>query len=125
MNALFGDGHAIPLQMLLKAKAEVDHPNEETTPLSIAAQEGHAKVVRVLIAAGANVNRMNKNHASPLFLAARNGHANILQQLLLTKEILVDQAIQDGTTPLLISIQIGNLEVRDHNRMTKCLVHAC
>lgn len=106
-------------QMLLEAKAEVDHAHEDTTPLSIAAQEGYPKIVRQLIAAGANVNRVNKNQASPLFLAARNGHANIVQQLLMTKEILVDAPTADGTTPLLISIQIGNLQVCGHDSIAK------
>lgn len=99
--------------MLLVAKAQVDFPHDNVTPLSIAAQEGHANVVRVLMGSGANTTKENNNHASPLFLAARNGHTNVVQQLLEANDPLVDNAIKDGTTPLLIAIQIGNIEVRD------------
>jgi hypothetical protein len=49
-------------------------------------------------------------HASPLFIAAQKGHTSICKKLLRDARIKVDDTTKEGTTPLLIAIQIGNLD---------------
>ena len=51
------------------------------TPLLWAAAKGHEAVVKVLIAAGADVNKMSKSGATPLGEAARNGHEAVVKML--------------------------------------------
>jgi ankyrin repeat protein len=52
-----------------------------SAPLFGAAQNGHEKIARALIKAGADVNKTNDNGVTPLFNAAENGHATIVQIL--------------------------------------------
>lgn len=50
-------------------------------PLYVAAQNGHAAVVRLLVEAGAVVNRTMPNGWTPLHIAAHNGHTEVVQLL--------------------------------------------
>ena len=104
------EGHASIVKTLVKGKADVNRKVDEVTPLFISAQEGHKGCVSVLLNAGANCNSENKDHASPLFIAAQKGHTAICKKLLKDSRIIVDDPSKDGTTPLLIAIQIGNLD---------------
>jgi ankyrin repeat protein len=52
------------------------------TPLWIASQTGHTKVVQELLAHGAIVDRANNQGATPLFKAAHKGHVDVVEQLL-------------------------------------------
>ena len=49
-------------------KAETDVARH--TPLTIAVEKGHMKVVKVLLAAGADVDKAMNNGATPLYIAA-------------------------------------------------------
>jgi ankyrin repeat protein len=51
------------------------------TPLLTAADSGHADVVDILIAAGANVNATRTGGATALSLALAEGHAEVEQKL--------------------------------------------
>ena len=53
-----------------------------TTPLLIAAREGHEEVTRLLTAAGADVNKADKDGASPVHAAAREGHGAVVTALI-------------------------------------------
>ena len=104
------EGHAGIVKMLLKAKAEMDRKVDGVTPLFIASQEAHKGCVSALLHDGADCNMENKEHTSPLFIAAQKGHSVICGKLLANSRIKIDDANNEGTTPLLIAIQMGNHE---------------
>eukprot|EP00966_Prymnesium_polylepis_P056409 1305082-Prymnesium_polylepis.1 len=69
--------------MLSAGAVEVDAlfgPSQ--TPLYLAAQEGHALCLRLLVDAKANVDAAADDGTSPMFIAAQKGHAPCLQLLI-------------------------------------------
>eukprot|EP00966_Prymnesium_polylepis_P052663 1219420-Prymnesium_polylepis.1 len=52
------------------------------TPLYLAAQEGHAPCLQLLVDAKANVDAAWKNGVSPAWMATFGGHAPCLQLLI-------------------------------------------
>ena len=62
--------------------AENDHSSTRWTALHIASHGGHADVVRVLVDAGADVDKMDTDGWTPLYLAARHEDAAALKMLL-------------------------------------------
>ncbi len=93
-------GHARIVQALLQAGAQVEAVTlgsrarsfpvstsglvdvEGVTPLIAAAEGGHIQVVRMLVDAGAEVNRADAGGFTPLMGAARTGHAGLVKFLL-------------------------------------------
>lgn len=72
------------------------------TPLFASSQNGHAEAVRMLIAAGADVNEMlsNKNTGTPLLVAAHYGHNDVIR-LLIDAGANLDQGTEVARLPLL------------------------
>ena len=59
------------------------YQQDGATPLFMAAQNGHLKVVRALVEVGADLSMcMSGNGWSPLFVAAWSGHAPVVSELL-------------------------------------------
>lgn len=82
------------------------------TPLTKAAECGHAGVVFLLLEAGADVNRRDGNLRMPLHHAVRRGDRQIAR-MLLTAGADVDAQTSDdyygqGPTPLMVAARIGN-----------------
>lgn len=55
---------------------------DKATPLFIAAQNGHYKVLVYLLAQGAEPDSRRTDGATPLWIAAQMGHDHIVTQLL-------------------------------------------
>jgi ankyrin repeat protein len=81
-----------------------------TTPLLIAAQNGHKEIVEALLNARAPVDQAGSSGITPLWIAAQNGHKEIVEALL-NARAPVDQADSYGITPLWIAAQNGHKEI--------------
>ncbi len=73
--------------------AGVDLNDGYPRPLRVAAQNGHADIVRILIAAGADVK--NRFPVAALITAVRNGHADIVR-ILIAAGAFVDEPDSPG-----------------------------
>ena len=73
------------------------------TPLLFAAREGSVETVRVLVGAGASVNKASVDGSSPLLVAVQNGHYDIAR-LLLDRGADPNQANTKGWTPLYLAV---------------------
>ncbi|CQD08614.1 ankyrin repeat domain protein [Wolbachia endosymbiont wPip_Mol of Culex molestus] len=83
----------------------------ECTLLTIAAENGHASVVEVLLKAEANVNAVDSNKwFTPLHVAAENGHASVVEVLLKAKANVNAVGIE-GCTPLHVAAENGHASV--------------
>lgn len=102
-------GDASTAKDLLAQGAEVDARapivngfNDWHTPLLVAARDGHAEIVDLLLEAGADVNAVEPTFgAVPLHKAVYNGHADITRTLAAHPEVDLDfQGATNGYTPL-------------------------
>uniref|UniRef100_A0AAU7YL55 AAA family ATPase n=1 Tax=Wolbachia endosymbiont of Oeneis ivallda TaxID=3171168 RepID=A0AAU7YL55_9RICK len=84
-----------------KVKFDVNHLfSQELTLLHVAARDGFENVAKVLVAAGADVNKKDSRHEKiPLHLAAENGHVEVVESFL-NKGISVNVMDKEGNTPL-------------------------
>ena len=65
-------------------------------PLHLAAQNDHAEVIKMLLAAG--TNKENENGCTPRYLAAWSGHAEVIE-MLFAANANKDATNRDGFTP--------------------------
>ena len=69
----------------------------------IAAQNGHIEIVRLLIAAHADIHKetcIDRLTVTPLIIAAQNGHTEVVR-LLLAEGAEIDKPRNDGARPYL------------------------
>ncbi len=108
-------GDAAAVKLLLAHKAQVELPNEDgITPLMVAAGMGHganptrgryktdadaAECVRLLQAAGGDVNARNRTQQTPLHSAAAHGWSETVK-LLVAKGAALEAVEAQGLTPL-------------------------
>lgn len=95
---------------LLNSGAEINKARRNgNTPLHVASERGHAKIIQALIDAGADVNKKNDDEKTPLHLAAENGEIDAIKELIANKSD-VNLKDEDGSTPLHLAAENGNLD---------------
>ena len=81
---------------------------EGSTLLHVAVEHGHHEVVKVLVQAGADVNK-EFNGMSPLYRASELGHPEIVELLV---QAGADRALSyQNLTPLLVAVQKGHMHI--------------
>ena len=80
------------------------------TPLYIASQEGHSKIVELLLSEGANPNTASSDGVTSLYLASQNGHIKVVNTLL-KKMADPNIARNDKETPLFKASYKGHLRI--------------
>jgi len=80
--------------------------------LTIAAYQGHKKIVELLIANGADVNTKNNNGDNSLIIAAYQGHKEIVKQLI-ANGADVNTKNNNGDTPFVLAAYQGHKETAD------------
>lgn len=70
------------VRWLLSHGAAVHRPDHQWTALHYAAFAGHAEIVDLLLAAGADVNARSTNGSTVLMMAVREGHEALVERLL-------------------------------------------
>ena len=81
----------------------------DATPLQIAAEGGHAEVVKALVRAGASVTDENKGGFTAVHLAAQNGHMQVLEVLKSSNTLRVVSK-KLGVTPLHVAAYFGQAD---------------
>ena len=105
------------------AATSVDHVLKKNgaTPLHVAAVEGHADVIKQLIAARCNVDPQAKIGHTPLHCAAGYGHAVVTKQLIAAR-CRVDIQDKDGCTPFFIAAQQGHADIVEQLINARCKI---
>ncbi|MBP7283433.1 MAG: ankyrin repeat domain-containing protein [Leptospiraceae bacterium] len=100
------DGDIEKVQIFLKTKVNVNATDSrEMTPLLIAAGDNNLEMVKLLVEAGADVNRKHKETGkNALIQAASNGHLDILRYLLARPGVLVNAKDKEGKTALIHAV---------------------
>jgi len=106
-----GDKGAV-LAMLEAGQVDINEEADEdgSTPLLVAAQAGHASIVKILCEHGADVDKTADDNASPLIVAAMKGHLEVVETLCRVGAAK-DKQRADGATPLFLAAQRGCGEV--------------
>ncbi len=85
------------------------YTGEKFSGLWVASQKGHTAGVKLLIKAGADLNRCSDCGATPLYMASQNGHAEAVEILIQAGADLNQN--WKGATPLYMAAQKGFAEV--------------
>jgi ankyrin repeat protein len=104
-------GHALGVAYLLSlgANPNYESPSPGYSMLTTACMKGHVKIVRMLIANGANLEWPSVENMTPLMWAAKEGHAEVVRLLLAAG---ADKEARDieRWTPLVYACRYGKLE---------------
>ena len=95
-------GDVVKLNSLIAETADIKTViyNDGNTALHIAAETGNIEVCTALIAAGSNINAINRFEATPLHAASYRGHEQVCA-LLLASGALIDSLDIEQKTPLM------------------------
>jgi ankyrin repeat protein len=108
-----------PLETITSLIQQRDDVNQRNgkgrTPLDLAAQNGDAAAIQLLIENGATVNHARvkvgdiPGDASPLYLAAKHGHAACVQ-VLLDNDASINHLANENNTPLTTAVLYNHTE---------------
>lgn len=84
---------------------------DDRTALQAAASGGSLRLVKLLLAAGADPNRANRHNESALHFAAEKGHVQIAQELLKWGALADTKSRHTAMTPLMLAAENGQFEV--------------
>ncbi|GMH36878.1 hypothetical protein BSKO_04751 [Bryopsis sp. KO-2023] len=107
-----GAGDFVKVKELISKGADVSftYSEREATPLHFAAEEGHERIVELLIKAGADIDVQDIEGFTPLFLVAQNGHLDVAK-ILLNAGATLDLGSIDGGTPLMEALYLNMVEM--------------
>lgn len=103
-------GDSATVSFLLENHAETETFFSLVTPLFVAAQNGHVKVVKLLLDAGAKRDAVDVDGTTPLCIAVQNGHFNVVE-LLLEAGADINATSSNGVTPLVIAAYTGYYDI--------------
>lgn len=109
--ALFEDSRKVAAVLLANRRLNVEARNaKDESPLMVAALRGNLEAARTLIARDADVN---KTGWTPLHYAASSGsdNAQAMVRLLLDHSAYIDATSPNGTTPLMMAAEYGEIDV--------------
>ncbi|KAL8856097.1 MAG: hypothetical protein Q9178_007292 [Gyalolechia marmorata] len=98
-----------PIQIRLSCEAT--HQNFGTTPLHIAAGQGHTDVVELLLKHGADLDATDDDGHKAFFRAVREGHAKVIKVLLEHGSKVSESPEKNGVTALFISVFFNQEDV--------------
>ena len=100
------------VRLLIKLGPDIDvFGIDGSTPLYIAAQNGHHEIVKALIKHGAKIDFLFRSGYTPLYMAAQNGHKSVAEILLKHGANINHRCHSGGSTPLYIAAQNGHYDV--------------
>jgi len=82
----------------------------KSTPLILASQKDYVEIVKLLLSAGAKVNKKNSYNSTALILASKNNHVEIVKRLL-DAGANVNQTDKDDATALIFASNNGSTGV--------------
>ncbi|PFX34625.1 Transient receptor potential cation channel subfamily A member 1-like [Stylophora pistillata] len=94
-----------------KAKYLINESDrDENTPLHVAAQNGYASVVQVLLDYKAKINARNEDQDTPLHLAAKHGKVRTVLELVKRDITIINDEDEASNTPLHLAAIEGHIE---------------
>jgi ankyrin repeat protein len=106
------DGNLEVVKELIKAGADINKYENDTTPMYHASENGRLDVVKELVKAGADVNKGDKFGVTPLHIASLWGRMEVVSELL-NAGADINKANEDGETPLYWAIDGDTMEAHD------------
>lgn len=98
------------VQILLDAGALIDVKGRGYTPLGLAARNNNLAILRLLLRAGADLDRKSDDGDFPLHGAVRAGHADAVKLLLSARPDLL-RFDREGLSPLALAAAYGNEKI--------------
>jgi len=103
-----GDAGTVWQQVQRGIRFDQIDESTELTPLALAAEAGHAEIVRILLSAGASPDLGGAT--TPLEAAVVGGHHEVVEALM-RHDVDVNKAVEEGFTPLMTAAATGDLEL--------------
>ncbi|XP_067650397.1 ankyrin repeat domain-containing protein 17-like [Haliotis asinina] len=99
--------------ILFQGSVDVNSRGEKhrKTPLMVAAQEGHVKIVHFLVRKGADVSLVDENGDNVLHMACRGGLMAIVKYIVKHNTVDINSKGMRGSTPLLQTVYCGYMDV--------------